>query len=177
MGRQILRAYDRSRRRGETRVCFVRIALDPEVRTYMVGRGVLEVRRRMESGAGRVLLPTRPAVPCGLMLAAMLGAISATEIPTACQMDSPRRRPVFSPPSECATMPSVEHVADLDQTERDARAAAATTLLEPLSERGVVAVATTFVDNSGVARVKAVPLGRLPHLAAWGVGSSVCFDP
>ncbi len=73
-------------------------------------------------------------------------------------------------------MPSVEHVADLDQTERDARAAAATTLLEPLSERGVVAVATTFVDNSGVARVKAVPLGRLPHLAAWGVGSSVCFD-
>jgi glutamine synthetase len=70
----------------------------------------------------------------------------------------------------------VEHVADLDQTERDARATAASTLLGPLAERGVVGVATTFVDNSGVARVKAVPLGRLPHLAAWGVGSSVSFD-
>ena len=71
---------------------------------------------------------------------------------------------------------SVEHVADIDQTERDSRAVAAATLLGPLSERGVVGVATTFVDNSGVARVKAVPLDRLPHLAAWGVGSSISFD-
>ena len=71
---------------------------------------------------------------------------------------------------------SVEHVADLDQTERDARSTLATTLLGPLSERGIVGVASTFVDNSGVARVKAVPLERLPHLAAWGVGSSVSFD-
>ncbi len=70
----------------------------------------------------------------------------------------------------------MDHVADLAQTERDARAAAAATLLGPLSERGIVAVAATFVDNSGVARVKAVPLDRLPHLAAWGVGSSVSFD-
>jgi glutamine synthetase len=70
----------------------------------------------------------------------------------------------------------VEHVADLDQTERDARSTAAETLLGPLAERGVVGVATTFVDSSGVARVKAVPLERLPHLAAWGVGSSVSFD-
>ena len=37
-------------------------------------------------------------------------------------------------------------------------------------------VSTTYVDNSGVARVKAVPLDRLPHLAAWGVGTSVAFD-
>ncbi len=73
-------------------------------------------------------------------------------------------------------MPSVDHVADLDQSERDARAEAAATLIGPLSERGIVAVATSFVDNSGIARVKAVPLARLPHLAAWGVGSSVCFD-
>ena len=71
---------------------------------------------------------------------------------------------------------SVEHVADLDQTERDARATAASTLLGPLAERGVVGVATTFVDNSGIARVKAVPLDRLPHLAAWGAGSSISFD-
>ncbi len=33
------------------------------------------------------------------------------------------------------------------------------TLVGPLAERGVVGVATTFVDNSGVARVKAVPAG------------------
>lgn len=71
---------------------------------------------------------------------------------------------------------SVEHVADLDQSDRNARAEAAATIVAPLSERGVVAVATTFVDNSGVARVKTVPLDRLPHLAAWGVGSSVSFD-
>ncbi len=70
----------------------------------------------------------------------------------------------------------MDHVADLDQTERDARAAAGSTLVGPLAERGIVGVASTFVDNSGVARVKAVPLDRLPHLAAWGVGSSVCFD-
>ncbi len=40
----------------------------------------------------------------------------------------------------------------------------------------MVAVATTFIDNAGIARVKSVPLNRLPHLAAWGVGSSTVFD-
>ena len=37
-------------------------------------------------------------------------------------------------------------------------------------------VATTFVDNAGITRVKSVPLDRLPHLAAWGVGASTSFD-
>jgi glutamine synthetase len=37
-------------------------------------------------------------------------------------------------------------------------------------------VATTFVDNSGITRVKSVPASRLPQLAAWGVGASTCFD-
>lgn len=37
-------------------------------------------------------------------------------------------------------------------------------------------VATTFVDNAGITRVKSVPLYRLPHLAAWGVGASTSFD-
>src|SRR3954447_24072701 len=45
-----------------------------------------------------------------------------------------------------------------------------------LAAQGVVAVAATFVDNSGITRVKAVPLERLPHLAAWGVGISTSFD-
>ncbi len=37
-------------------------------------------------------------------------------------------------------------------------------------------IAISFVDNAGIARVKAVPLDRLPHLAAWGVGCSPSFD-
>ncbi len=65
---------------------------------------------------------------------------------------------------------------DLDSDERQARAAHAQTLVEQLAERGVVAVATSFVDNSGVSRVKAVPVQRLPQLASWGVGFSTAFD-
>lgn len=45
-----------------------------------------------------------------------------------------------------------------------------------LAERGVVAVALSWVDNSGVLRTKAVPLERLEHAAAWGVGASPVFD-
>ncbi len=52
----------------------------------------------------------------------------------------------------------------------------AASLVPGLAEAGVVAVATTFVDNSGITRVKTVPLDRLPHLAAWGVGASTSFD-
>ena len=37
-------------------------------------------------------------------------------------------------------------------------------------------VATTFVDNAGITRVKSVPLKRLPEFAAWGVGASTSFD-
>ena len=40
----------------------------------------------------------------------------------------------------------------------------------------MVAVATSFVDNAGISRVKSVPLDRLPALAAWGVGFSTAFD-
>src|SRR3954464_5252731 len=47
--------------------------------------------RKNASGVAR---PTSPAVPCGLMLAAMLGAIRATEIPTACHTDRLGRRPL-----------------------------------------------------------------------------------
>jgi len=64
----------------------------------------------------------------------------------------------------------------VDTSERQARAKHAEALRPALEERGVVAVATTFVDNSGIARVKAVPLDRLPNLASWGVGSSKSFD-
>jgi len=65
---------------------------------------------------------------------------------------------------------------DLTEDERERRRAHAESLLDYLAEQGVVVVATTFVDNSGIARVKSVPLARLPQLAAWGVGFSTVFD-
>lgn len=64
----------------------------------------------------------------------------------------------------------------MEVSERESRSAAAESLLDDLSGRGIVAVATTFVDNSGITRVKSVPLRRLPELAAWGVGFSTSFD-
>ena len=64
----------------------------------------------------------------------------------------------------------------LDVTERERRHARATQLLPALVDAGVVGVQTSFVDNAGISRVKAVPLGRLPDLAAWGAGFSTAFD-
>jgi glutamine synthetase len=64
----------------------------------------------------------------------------------------------------------------VDIGERQARAAEAEKLVRNLVERDVVMVATTFVDNAGIIRVKSVPLRRLPELAAWGVGASTSFD-
>jgi hypothetical protein len=56
MGRRILKAYEQSRRRGETRISFIKIVPDPVIRTYMVGYSIWEIRRRMESGTGKVVI-------------------------------------------------------------------------------------------------------------------------
>ena len=64
----------------------------------------------------------------------------------------------------------------MDVPERQARSAQAEKLVPSLAERGVTMVATTFIDNAGITRVKSVPLDRLPQLAAWGVGASTSFD-
>lgn len=56
MGRQILGAYEKSRRKGETGVCFLRITLDPVIRTYGVGRSIWSIRRHMEAAAVKVRL-------------------------------------------------------------------------------------------------------------------------
>jgi glutamine synthetase len=64
----------------------------------------------------------------------------------------------------------------VDLAERDRRRAHAESLVPGLAEKGVVAVATSFVDSSGISRVKSVPLDRLPSLASWGVGFSTVFD-
>ena len=55
MGRHILKAYCESHRRGETRICFLRITPDPVINTYMVGSNIWLLRNRMESGAATVI--------------------------------------------------------------------------------------------------------------------------
>ena len=59
MGRRILKMYEESERRGETRVCFLRIVPDPEISTYMVGHSIWELIRKMEAGIGKVEVPAR----------------------------------------------------------------------------------------------------------------------
>jgi len=62
------------------------------------------------------------------------------------------------------------------QEERDRRRAQAEGLLDGLRQAGVVGVVLPWVDTSGVTRVKAVPVAKLPSAAAWGVGMSPVFD-
>jgi glutamine synthetase len=49
-------------------------------------------------------------------------------------------------------------------------------LARDLAQRGVVGVAASYVDNSGIARVKTVPVARLEHAARAGIGMSPVFD-
>jgi glutamine synthetase len=64
----------------------------------------------------------------------------------------------------------------LDADERDRRAARGREAAAALGRRQVDAVALTFVDNSGIARTKTIPLAGLERAAAWGVGMSPVFD-
>ena len=50
------------------------------------------------------------------------------------------------------------------------------TLAEHLAARGVVGIAISYVDNSGIARVKTFPVSRLEHAVEHGVGMSPVFD-
>ncbi|ABD09702.1 glutamine synthetase [Frankia casuarinae] len=59
---------------------------------------------------------------------------------------------------------------------RDRLASAARHAATNLEVRGVVCVAVTYVDNSGITRMKGVPIGRLDAAAVWGVGVSPVFD-
>jgi len=49
-------------------------------------------------------------------------------------------------------------------------------LVADLAGRGVVGVAMSYVDNSGIARVKTVPIARLELAARNGVGMAPVFD-
>ncbi|MGI5505527.1 glutamine synthetase [Lentzea sp. CA-135723] len=64
----------------------------------------------------------------------------------------------------------------MDSAERDQRFERATELFDGLNARDVSVVALTWVDNSGITRTKSVPLRRLAHAAAHGVGASPVFD-
>lgn len=57
VGRRILAAYEQLRQEQETRICFLKITLDPIIRTYGVGYSAWYLRRRMESAGATVLLP------------------------------------------------------------------------------------------------------------------------
>jgi glutamine synthetase len=70
----------------------------------------------------------------------------------------------------------VQVTTALGERERGWRAARARELVATLARSQVDAVALTFVDNAGIARVKSVPLSGLEHAAAWGVGMSPVFD-
>ncbi|HEY3507032.1 MAG TPA: glutamine synthetase family protein [Actinocatenispora sp.] len=64
----------------------------------------------------------------------------------------------------------------MQEGERAARAATARQRAAALAGQGVDVVALTWVDTSGLTRLKAVPVDRLEHAAAWGVGASPVFD-
>jgi glutamine synthetase len=64
----------------------------------------------------------------------------------------------------------------MDVVDRAGQAAEARKAVASLSAAGVGAVALTWVDNSGITRVKCVPLARLDHAAQWGIGASPVFD-
>lgn len=75
MGRRILKAYNESHRHGETRICFLKITPDPIITTYMVGYSIWEIRKRMESGAAKVVIP--PEYRSLTKAASMAGVTSA----------------------------------------------------------------------------------------------------
>lgn len=64
----------------------------------------------------------------------------------------------------------------LDAGERSRRGERAAEAAADLAGRDITAVAMTWVDTSGITRTKAVPVARLEHAAAWGVGMSPVFD-
>lgn len=59
---------------------------------------------------------------------------------------------------------------------RALRAARGREIAERLAAEGIDGVILSFVDTAGINRVKTVPVSRLEHAAAWGVGMSPVFD-
>ncbi|MGW4893791.1 glutamine synthetase [Kitasatospora sp. NPDC004240] len=72
--------------------------------------------------------------------------------------------------------PGAQQAAAVALPPRAERAERAEAAAGRLRAAAVEAVAVTWVDNAGIARVKAVPLDALVHAAQWGVGAAPCFD-
>jgi glutamine synthetase len=66
--------------------------------------------------------------------------------------------------------------AALDAALRAERARQAGAVAGRLSAAGASMAALCWVDNAGITRVKAIPLGRLEGAAGWGIGMSPVFD-
>jgi glutamine synthetase len=64
----------------------------------------------------------------------------------------------------------------MDEQERAERVAKGRRQAEWLASRDVAAVAVTFVDTSGITRVKGVPVSVFDRVAGWGVGATPVFD-
>ena len=64
----------------------------------------------------------------------------------------------------------------LDAHKRAKRSSLGSELAQRLAAAGVSMVALCWVDNAGITRVKAIPVGRLERAAGWGVGMSPVFD-
>ena len=57
LGRQIISSYQQQLDHGESRICVLRIDLDPVIRTYLFGTSIWRVRRSMESGSATATRP------------------------------------------------------------------------------------------------------------------------
>jgi glutamine synthetase len=64
----------------------------------------------------------------------------------------------------------------LTLADRIKRTAAASEVVVKLGDHSVSMVALCWVDNTGITRVKAVPLKRFERAAGWGIGMSPVFD-
>ncbi len=64
----------------------------------------------------------------------------------------------------------------LSVDERIKRTEAASEVVVKLHDASVSMVALCWVDNSGITRVKTVPLSRFERAAGWGIGMSPVFD-
>lgn len=64
----------------------------------------------------------------------------------------------------------------LSVQDRIRRTAAASEVVVKLGDAAVSMIALVWIDNAGIARVKAVPLSRFERAAGWGIGMSPVFD-
>ena len=88
-------------------------------------------------------------------------------------MTTPAGSPGGPPDSDYA--PGIGPVV-LGPAERAERVRQAGPAAGRLRAAEVTMVALCWVDNAGIARVKAIPLGRLERAAGWGIGMSPVFD-